>query len=151
MSDHWITLVPEDPRFIPDLAKQNTARDRFAEIAPEVEEIELIASDEVKFFDCGENFSHVCCPSCHSEIPLEWWTDRMDEDSAPVGFKLKTYSTPCCGKNFTLNELVYRWTQAFGCFALDAMNPDIGELQDGHKRELEELLGTKLKVIYQHI
>jgi hypothetical protein len=29
------------------------------------------------------------------------------------------------------------------------MNPGAGELDDRHKREFEEILGTKLRVIYQ--
>ena len=41
MSDNWIALVPEDPRFVPDAAKQRRARERFAVIAPEADEIEL--------------------------------------------------------------------------------------------------------------
>ena len=39
----------------------------------------------------------------------------------------------------------------FGRFGLDARNPNIGELEDRYKREFEEILGTKLRVIYQHI
>jgi hypothetical protein len=58
---------------------------------------------------------------------------------------------PCCGVSNTLHELVYEWPQGFGRFALEAMNPNIGILEDEHKKELEELLGTKLRVIYQHI
>jgi hypothetical protein len=42
----------------------------------------------------------------------------------------------------------YEWPQGFGRFALDAMNPNIGELQDKYKREVEKILGTKLRVIY---
>ena len=150
MSDNWIALIPEDPRCVPDAAKQRRARDRFAEIAPESDEIEIKVSEKIEFFDCGANFERVLCPSCGSEIPVEWWQDRMDEDS-DEGFKLASYATPCCGKKCTLHELVYEWPQGFGRFALDAMNPNIGELEDKYKRECEKILGTKLRVIYQHI
>jgi hypothetical protein len=64
---------------------------------------------------------------------------------------LATYATPCCGAICTLHELAYEWSQGFGRFALDAMNPNIGELEDRYKQEFEEILGTKLRVIYQHI
>jgi hypothetical protein len=150
LSDHWIALIPEDPRFVPEVARQLRARDRFAEIAPEADEIEVRVSENVVFFDCGENFEHVFCPSCRSEIPAEWWKGRMDEDS-DNGFKLAAYATPCCGKKLTLHDLVYEWPQGFGCFALDAMNPNIGLLENEQKREFETILGTKLRVIYQHI
>lgn len=150
MSDNWIALVPEDPRFLPDAAKQQRARDRFAELAPEADEIEIKVSENVVFFDCGGNFEHICCPSCGAEIPVEWWQNRMDEDHDD-GFKLAAYAAPCCGKKSTLNDLVYEWPQGFGRFSLDAMNPNIGKLDDKYKREFEKILGTKLRVIYQHI
>lgn len=150
MSDNWIVLIPEDPCFIPDAAKRQRARDRFAEIAPEADEIELKVTEKIEFFDCGANFERVLCLSCGAEIPVDWWQDRMDDDSGD-GFKLASYGIPCCGKYCTLHELVYEWPQGFGRFALDAMNPDIGELEEEYKREFEAILGTKLRVIYQHI
>lgn len=66
-------------------------------------------------------------------------------------FKLSEFSTPCCGTNSTLNDLAYEWPQGFGRFSLDALNPSIGTLAEKHKQELEAILGTPLRVIYQHI
>jgi hypothetical protein len=149
MSDNWIALIPEDPRFVPDLTKQRRARDRFAEIAPDADEIEIKVSESVEFFDCGTHFERVRCPSCGAEIPLAWWQDRMDEDHDD-GFKLAAYATPCCGRKSTLNEFVYEWPQGFARFALDAMNANIGQLDDKYKREFENILGIKLRIIYQH-
>ena len=150
MSDNWIAILPEDPRFVPELEKQRRARDRFAEIAPKSDEIQIKVSDKVEFFDCGANFERICCPACGCEIPVEWWVARMDEDYLD-GFKLAAYATPCCSAACALDALVYHWPQGFGRFALDAMNPDIGRLDDRYKHELEEILGTKVRVIYQHI
>jgi hypothetical protein len=148
MSDHWIALIPEDPRFIPDTAKQRRARARFAEIAPEADQIEVKVSEKLEFFDCGANFERVRCPSCRVEISVEWWQDRMDEDYGD-GFKLAAYAIPCCGARCTLHELVYEWPQGFGRFGLNAMNPNIGKLEEMYKREFEEILGSKLRVIYE--
>jgi hypothetical protein len=108
MSDNWIVLVPEDPRFVPDVAKQRRACDRFAEIARETDKIEIKVSEMVEFFDCGANFERICCPTCALEIPITWWQDRMDEDY-DNGFTLATYATPCCGARCTLHELIYEW------------------------------------------
>lgn len=152
MSDNWIALVPENPRFVPHATDQRRARIRFAEIAPDADEIEIKVSEAAQFFDCGGNLERISCPSCDAEITVDWWQDRMDEDSdGEDGFKLVSYTVPCCRKRYTLNELAYDWPQAFGCFALDAMNPNIGKLADEYKREFENILGTKLRVIYQHI
>jgi hypothetical protein len=150
MSDNWISLVPEDPRFVPEAAKQRRARDWFAQIAPEANEIEIKVSAKVEFFDCGANLERISCPSCGAEISVAWWQDRMDEDYGE-GFKLAAYATPCCGKKSTLHEFIYEWPQGFGRFALDAMNPNIGKLAAEDMREFEKILGTKLRVIYQHI
>lgn len=150
MSDNWIAIIPEDPRFVPDAAKQRCARDRFAEIAPEADEIEIKVSEKIEFFDCGANFERIYCPSCRSEISVEWWQGRMDEDYGD-GFKLAKYAVPCCGAKSTLHELDYDWPQGFGQFALDAMNPNICKLDDKYMREFEVILGTKLRVIYRHI
>lgn len=148
MSDNWITLIPEDPYFVPDKEKWVCARDRLAKFAPQAEQIETKVTDKVQFFDCGANFERICCPSCGSGITIDWWQDRMDEDFTD-GFKLTDYLTPCCGVSQSLNELVYEWPQGFGRFALNALNPNIGLLEDEHKRDLEKDLGTKLRVIYQ--
>ena len=150
MSDNWIALIPEDPNFVPALEKQSRARKRFAEIAPDADEIKIKVSKRIEFFDCGANFERILCPSCRAEITMKWWQDRMKEDY-DNGFKLVAYPTPCCNSYSTLHHLVYEWPQGFGRFALDAMNPNIGKLEETHRIEFEAILGTKLRVIYQHL
>jgi hypothetical protein len=119
-------------------------------MTPDAEEIEVKVSETVEFFDCGANFQRVLCPACRSEIPAAWWPARMDEDYSD-GFKLAPCPAPCCGALVTLHQLVYDWPQGFGRFSLEAMNPNIEQLHEQHQAELEEILGTKLRVIYQHI
>ena len=150
MSDNWIALIPEDPWFVPDASRQARARDRFAELAPEADEIQIKVYQQVAFFDCGTNLERILCPSCGSEIPIDWWQDRMAEDFSD-GFMLAKYATPCCQTPHTLHELVCEWPQGFGRFALDAMNPNVGRLEESFKKEFEEILGTNLRVIYQHV
>jgi len=162
MSDNWITLVPEDPRLIPDEARQLRARDRFAEIAPGADAIEMKVFENVEFFDCGVNLQRILCTSCGSEIPLPWWEERLTQDylgqawTEPDqdhgnGFLLASYPAPCCHPQCTLHELKYEWPQGFGRFALDAMNPNIGNLEERFRKELEDILGAKLRVIFQHL
>src|SRR5438045_8303449 len=115
MSDNWITLIPEDPRFVPDQAKQFRARERFAEIASDAEEIDVKVSETIQFFDCGGNFERILCSACRSQIPISWWQERMNEDYAD-GFQLSLYATPCCAARCTLHELTYEWPQGFGRF-----------------------------------
>jgi hypothetical protein len=150
MSDNWLVLIPDNPRFMPETANQSRALDRFAELARDASEIELVVSDTIEFFDCGTNFECIRCPSCKSGIALAWWQDRMNEDYGN-GFKLAGYQTPCCGAHCTLDTLVYERAQGFARFGLRAMNPNLGKLEESHKKEFEQILGTKLRVIYQHL
>ena len=149
MSDNWIVLISEDPTFVPESAKRTKARARFVQIAPESHEIEIQVFDHIEFFDCGANLERILCPSCRSEISTDWWQDTMEADYRN-GFLLDKYAPPCCNATVTLHELIYEWPQGFGRFALTAMNPNIGTLDDQHKKEFEQILGTKLHVIYQH-
>ncbi len=151
MSDDWIILIPEDPRYVPDAARQLRARERLAEVAPDADEIEIKVNDRVEFFDCGANFERIICPTCRAELANEWWQERLDEDFVDDGFKLAKYLVPCCNASHTLHDLIYEWPQGFGKFAIEAMNPTIGRLQDEFKEELEEILSAPLRVIYQHI
>jgi hypothetical protein len=117
MSENWIYLIPEDPTFAPDVARQLRARDRFAEIAPRADEVSISVTEAVEFVNCAGNFERVRCPSCGSVLG-RWWQDRMDEDDQgrDDGFKLASYATPCCGATCTLHELVYDWPQGFARF-----------------------------------
>jgi hypothetical protein len=150
MSDNWITLIPEDPRFVPDTNAQRRARDRFTQIIRNADEVHAEASDDVRFYDCGANFERVLCPSCGSLVSDGWWQDRMSDDDDD-GFKLDTYEMPCCRKRHTLHDLKYEWQQGFGRFSLIAMNPGIETVEDKEMNELEEILGTKLRTILRHV
>jgi len=151
MSDHWIALIPEDPRFLPDEISQQAAADHLAELAPEADEIDIKVSDRIQFFDCGGNLEHIFCPSCGSELDPDWWQEKMDEDFVDGGFQLGELQLSCCGVVTTLHGLRYDWPQGFACFAIDAMNPNIGKLSESQVKEFEALLNAPLRVIYQHI
>jgi hypothetical protein len=151
MSDNWIVLIPEDPTRIPSELQRDRARERLAEIASNAENIDIKLSAKNVFFDCGVNFERIRCPSCAAEIATKWWGERMADDYVNGGFRLARYSTPCCKASHTLHELQCEWPQGFGQFAIEMMNPDIGNVEDEHKKELEEILGMRLRIIYQHI
>jgi hypothetical protein len=149
MSDDWITVIPENPDLVPAPDRQVCVLDWLWEIAPDADNVEVKVSEEIAFFDCGANLERALCPSCGAELPLEWWQQRMDDDYHQ-GFRLSRYPTPCCGATHTLHELVYDWPQGFGRFAVTAMNPRIGRLNEARRRELEQILGTPVRIIYQH-
>ncbi len=152
MGSHSIILIPEDPRFVPDQAKRERARERLAEITPAPCQVTADHTDTIQFFHCGENFNGIACPACSSGIPLRWWHDCLNEDySKEAGYKLSTYATPCCGFGCTMHDLAYDFAQGLGRFALIAENHNIGELDERYRMEFEAILGTRLRVIYQHL
>jgi len=151
MSDNWIILIPEDARKIPDLENQRQAVSRFRELAPTADKVEVKISEPIRFVDCGENFEKILCPNCGAGLEIVWWQERMDEDYDGSGFRLKSFTVPCCGSACALNELVYQGSQGFARFSLEAMNPNIGEMPKAELGSLETRLGCSLKVIYRHI
>jgi len=143
MSDHFIVVVPRDPRLVPTDEVQR----RVVGVLNRIAEV----SAQVQFFDCGQNFERVLCPHCSSEIGIDWWQERMDDDTDGSGFRLDSYEAPCCAKSVNLNELIYDWPQAFGRFSWTVQNPNIGELTDAAKLELEAVAGFALVPIRQHV
>jgi hypothetical protein len=151
MSDHFIIVVPRDPRLVPTDEVRRRVVLMLNRIAPSAENVTAEVSPQVQFFDCGQNFSRQLCPRCSAEISIDWWQERMNDDYDGIGFRLDSYETPCCAKSVNLNELIYDWPQAFGRFSWTVQNPNIGELTDATKLELEAVAGFALVAIRQHV
>jgi len=151
MSDNWVTIIPEDARHVPSEDCQNQALAYFRKIAPNADEIDTAVDESIEFRDCGVNFERVFCPSCNTEMTMGQWSNLMDSDQNPNGFRLGRHRMPCCGERHTLHELRYEWTQGFGRFELSAMNPSIGRLSEEQESEFCRRLGCPVRVIYQHI
>jgi len=66
MSEHYITLIPVIPDFIPESANLEEAKKLSAAFFNSADEIEAIITDEIRFVDQGENFERVRCPRCRA-------------------------------------------------------------------------------------
>jgi hypothetical protein len=150
MSDHWIVLIPLDPRAVPSTSAQQAASEMFGRLAPTAEQITSSSYEDAQFFDCGGNFERVVCPSCRAELSNDWWLERMDEDYDD-GFRLATYSTPCCKWTGTLNDLIYQWPQGFARFCIEARNANIEVLTDDQLRQLGAALNLPVRAVYRRI
>jgi len=151
MSDHTLHIVPSDPHFRPADSQISVALAAAERFFPDADSIESLISDTIQFFDAGSNFEAAYCPACDTLLPLDWWQDAMDADYAESGFRLEPTRTPCCGRSLTLNELRYDWPQAFGRFDLTVQNPNVGDVAADVLEALEAALGTRLRVIHQHL
>ena len=151
MSDDFLIFVPTDPHLVPSSEVQRQTTELVRSLLPDAAEVSSEATERVQFYDGGSNFSGVSCPHCRSELSLEWWGEIMDEDYDEGGFRLAPYELPCCHRSSNLNELRYDWPQAFGRFAISAMNPNIGRAPDSLRAAVAEKLGCTVATIHQHI
>jgi len=145
-------VIPTDPWLSVEPARLETARDWLANKGSDQSETKVHIFDKLRFFDAGANFTEVRCPSCRTNVSLEDWDDWMNEDSDGEAFRLSPKRLGCCdGVPVTLNDLKYEFHQAFGLCAVEGMNLDKGALSGADIEILENLLGTRISVVYQHI
>ena len=151
VSDHWVAVIPRDPEYVPSSSQAKAALAYLRELATESDEVTFTTDDRILFRDCGENLESISCPICSAALDQDWWSDRMAKDHDGQGFYLRPIRLPCCGGDASLNQLLYSFDQGFSRFILEAMNPNIGRLDDQQVARLSDLLGAPLRVIYQHI
>jgi hypothetical protein len=60
-------------------------------------------------------------------------------------------TTVCCQSSVSLNDLNYISPAGFGSFVLEAMNPDISDLQPSQEAQLQAILGCSLRKIWLHL
>lgn len=149
MSDSWLQLIPVDPSFRPEVPAASQARELLASVLPEAEEVSASFRESVEFFDAGGNWSGVMCPVCGADAE-PWWAEAMDR-AHRSGFSDLMTKAGCCGASVSLNELRYVWPAGFGSFCLEAMNPNVTELEESALRQIEEVLGTPLRGIWMHL
>src|SRR5262245_35207479 len=110
MSDTYLRIIPDDPKFVPSTACERTAVEVLRAVVPGCQ-VRVKRTDEVEFIDAGENFERVLCPHCGADL-TEFWLSVMDR-AASTGFSNLTFNTPCCRRSADLNQLAYEWPAAF--------------------------------------
>jgi NAD-dependent SIR2 family protein deacetylase len=150
MSDDFVTIIPEQYDFIPDLERHQRGVEYFRIIAPQADEVEVRVYEDIVFVDCGSNFESIQCPSCHATLTTEVWNDWIEMDYKDKRWILNLHKMPCCGTNHTLHELSYSFPQGFARFELRALNPNIGFLNPDQTGRFAEILGCPVRAIYQH-
>ena len=149
MSDFFLSLIPEDPTYVPPAQAQAQAVAALRARLPRPSQVEAKVFDEVTFIDTGSNFEKVLCPTCDEDITEPWtgWMHAAWEAESPD----LSVSMPCCGRLTNLNALRYIPLAGFARFSLCAMNPNIGGvLAAKDVRVLEDVLGCKLRQVYTH-
>ncbi len=73
----------------------------------------------------------------------------MDKAYASA-FEELAITLPCCGGTTSLNDLDYDWPAGFAKFVLEAMNPNVKDLDVEAVNRLEATLGCALRRIWTH-
>lgn len=149
MSDTWLVFVPEDPRALPAPDAIARALDLLKQLAPDADEVAATVTDDVRFHDCGENWSGVTCPRCAADIE-DWWFEAMDAAFRSAFADLRA-TTPCCSLATTLNDVTFGWPAGFGRVALAARNPGIFDTTPDQDAALDAAAGLKLRKIWRRI
>jgi len=149
MSDHFITLIPTVPYFVPSADAFKEALRLLTSFIPKADRIEGRVTEEVTFVDQGENFERVSCPSCHRELATTWWQEAMDKSHESRFTNLRVV-TPCCRFSTSLNDLDYHFPAGFARCWLRARSPRQEEVAPEQIGQLEGILGVRLRQIWTH-
>jgi hypothetical protein len=147
MSDVLLSLIPEDPGYVPIAEAQQHALNALRALLPRSSDVEAKVFDQVTFIDQGGNFERVQCPACDADVTTQWpaWMDK----AFAAQFSELALTMPCCGLATDLNALRYDWPAGFARFALRARNPGIGGwLSAGDLSILENVAGCRLRQVY---
>jgi hypothetical protein len=150
VSDNDIVLIPVDPHYVPSDSQREDARRILGAAVPLADHVTATVTEHPEVVHPHQNWSGVRCARCGATLDDDWWAAAVDE-AATTEFRDLRTTLPCCGASESLNELDYVWPAGFARFQLEASNPNVGRLPVELIARLEAALGTKLRVIYQHI
>jgi hypothetical protein len=136
---------------VPDATARGRARARFASFVGHAEGVSTEVRERVEFVPAMGNFETVSCPACGTVLDDDWWTRAMDATYGERGFADLRVTVPCCGAATSLNDLTYHFPQGFARFVLSAFEPQVSDLEEWQVRELEEIVGCKLRKIWVHV
>jgi hypothetical protein len=147
MSTSILKIIPTNSTFVPEKNQQEKAKDFLIELYKD-KEIEVFVTDSVQFIDQGENFDNVLCNLCGQNIEIEDWQNAMNE-AYEKEFTDLGFISLCCGKKTSLNDLAYEMPAGFAKFVITVSDP-VDEIEEEKLNELQQILETKLKIIWAH-
>jgi hypothetical protein len=147
MSSSVLKVISTNPSYFPDKIQLDGTKEFLSNIFG-LEKIEYITSDTIEFVDQGENFESVSCNLCGREINIESWQNGMDK-AYKKQFTDLIFVTPCCNRQTSLNDLKYKSPAGFAKSVISILDP-ISGLSEGELKQLEDISGTTLRIIWAH-
>lgn len=148
MSDNILKIISTNPDFIPNRQTQKTVEEFLSKVIFFPGEASISVTDFVRFIDQGANFENLYCPICAEELGMEWWQLQMDI-AFQSEFSDLSVSLPCCHNMTSLNDLKYELSAGFARFLIEIRYPP-KNIEEILQPQLEEILGTPLRLIWAH-
>lgn len=148
MSDHIVKIIPADPSY--PIARGQAERIlHFIRSKTSADDITASIYEAPVFVDCGSNLETIRCPHCKARLAFDWWGKSM-EAAGKSNFKKLSVIMPCCGKESSLNNLLYDFPCGFACAEFDILNPS-ADFDRESISAISGLLGCPIRVIHAHI
>jgi hypothetical protein len=151
MSDTLMSFVPAERAYVPPRHQREQAVKLLRSFLPAAEEVAASFSEEIRFLDCGGNWSGVRCPRCGGDAE-GWFEDELSRAYEQTRFRDLAAVAPCCGGPVSLDALTFGWPVGFARFVLEARNPgwEGAALSPEQHQALEQALGCVLQVVWRH-
>jgi hypothetical protein len=146
MSTNNLVLIPTSPGYTPNNHILKNARLLARRRVTEAGQVSVKLTEEVVFYDPGENFESITCPVCHQAMDDFWWQKKMDR-AYQTKFTNLYIRTPCCDSEVSLNELRYHWPAGFARFAIVISEPE-HDISLPQLAEVEKVIGCPIRKIW---
>lgn len=148
MSDYIVKIIPQDYTYSATNEQSNLIL-KFIKSKIKADDIKTFIYETPVFVDCGSNLKTISCPHCGTQLDFSWWGESMDTASEN-NFKELSIIMPCCGKESTLNDLLYDFPCGFACIEFDILNPSTN-FDNQVLSTIKDLLGNPILVVHAHI
>ncbi len=145
MPDTILKIIPTDPAHS---CNEETQQEIISLLSKfySPQQIELINTDSIEFVDPGQNFESVSCHLCGQLLKIEDWQSLMGY-AFEANFGSLNFTTSCCNKEVSLNDLNYNWPAGFARLIISVTDAQT-ELKGNKLLELKSLLQCDIRVIW---
>ena len=149
MGDHYLAIMPRDPRYSPSDQQLAAAREVVADFFSE-SEVRTASAQEFRFVHTVEGFESPACPNCGASLDFDWWSNQMNHCAA-VGFEPFAVVSPCCSTECSLADLDYHDQAAFAHCVIEVHEPRRLELGPRELLVVARELGRPLRQVWVHV
>lgn len=146
MSNLIINLIPVRIGLIPEIPSIDMIKKTLHDIDISCENISFSIKNSIEVIGSKKNLQSVKCNKCYADA-VEWWADYMIT-SEENEYKVRSFITPCCGNESSLEELLYDSDVGFARFVLILKDPS-NLLSKTDIEQLSELFKTDMRSVIE--